>query len=209
MGLDKVAGTLFALAAGISSDGTVYGVNTFYPSFESRAVIWTAGSTTPTEIPMPTGGRPGGGNIRSGQVFNDAGMFFGEVASDPFNFGSGIVYRNGIFEALAQLPNAFSTWQVPYGLNERGEIVGISMASDGFQPVLWLRDNSVIALGVPPGAYTGGGSAQAINNRGLIVGSALREWHDGRAEPGAVLWRCKPKLDDGNLSSATCKTEKK
>jgi hypothetical protein len=98
-----------------------------------------------------------------------------------------MVFRNGAFETLAMLPNAFQQLSQPYGLNEAGDVVGMAFGPFGFNPVLWSHDGTLIELG-GPGALSYG-DAHGINNRGLIVGQASGEWTPGSFSSGAIMWR--------------------
>jgi hypothetical protein len=121
-------------------------------------------------------------------MFNDAGDFLAVItATDRFYFGRAIAFRNGAFETLAMLPNAFQELSEPYGLNEAGDVVGVAYGPSNFNPVLWSHDHTLTDLGQPAGMSAG--DAHGINNRGLIVGQASGEWTPGAFNSGAVLWR--------------------
>ncbi len=182
--LGLLPGADLSRARGINGAGTVFGPSISFSNFIGRPTIWAGG--TMSEIVLPAGGRVAS-NIATGHVFNDAGDFIAEVAPDAFNFGQAIVYRNGAFETLPMLPNAFQELSQPYGLNQAGDVVGMSYGQFGFAPVLWSHDGSLTDLGLP--ARMSGGDANGINNHGLIVGQASGEWTPGNFGSGAVLWR--------------------
>lgn len=72
---------------------------------------------------------------------------------------------------------------MPAAINNKGQIVGVAVAKSGKgRAVLW-ENGRVIDLGGNP---TGGTFAQAINERGQIVGSA-----DINGHLHAVLWTLK------------------
>lgn len=183
--LGLLPGADFSYAGGINRDGTVMGRSISYSNFIGRPTVWRAG--TMSEIVLPPGGRALN-NVATGQMFNDVGDFLAVItATDPFYFGRAIVFRNGAFETLAMLPNAFQELSEPYGLNEAGDVVGMAYGPSNFNPVLWSRDGTLTDLGQPGGM--GAGDAHGINNRGLIVGQAHGEWTQGNFNSGAVLWR--------------------
>jgi probable HAF family extracellular repeat protein len=189
--LGKLPGADFSWATGINRDGTIIGQSLYFVSptvgYSSRANMWTGG--TLSEISLPSGSAIVGSDIATGQMFNDAGDFLAEIAgSIQFYFGRAMVFRNGAFETLATLPNASQPFARTYGLNEAGDVVGISFGQFNFSPVLWSHDGSLIDLGVPRGGPAA--DAHGINNRGLIVGQAQVQWTPGGFYGGgAVLWR--------------------
>ena len=182
--LGQLPGSDFSRARGINRNGAVFGQSISFSNFVGRPMIWSGGALS--EIIMPPGGRANG-NIATGKIFNNAGEFVAEVAPDAFNFGKAIIYRNGAFETLPMLPNAFQQLSVPYGLNEAGDVVGEAYGPSNFNPVLWSHDGTLTDLGQPQGM--GAGDAHGINNSGLIVGQAHGQWSPGIFNSGAVLWR--------------------
>ncbi len=188
--LAKLAGADIGWATGINRDGTVMGQSIFYlpaGGFSRRASIWRGG--TLSEITLPGGAEPVGGDIGTGQMFNDAGDFLAELPGNiPFYFGHAAVFRNGAFETLATMPNASQPFSRSYGLNEAGDVVGISFGTFNFAPVLWSHDGTMTDLGVPRSGPPA--DAHGINNRGLIVGQAQVQWTPGGFyTSGAVMWR--------------------
>lgn len=185
--LGRLPGADFSWATGISHDGTVMGQSLYYlnSTYIGRPTIWRGGVMS--EIVLPPGGEASGSDIATGQMFNDAGDFIAEIATVAFNFGRAIVFRNGAFETLSMLPNAYAEMSKPYGLNEAGDVVGMAYGPSNFNPVLWSHDGTLTDLG-QPGAMPVG-VAIGINNSGLIVGQAHGEWTPGSWGGGAVLWR--------------------
>jgi probable HAF family extracellular repeat protein len=183
--LGLLPGADYSSARGINRDGTIMGDSWPFSTFINRLTVWRGG--TMSEIVLPPGGRPVN-NGATGQIFNDAGDFLAEITvTDPFYFGRAIVFRNGVFETLAMLPNAQLELSQPLGLNEAGDVVGMAFGPFNFEPVLWSRDGTLTNLG-GPGNMTAG-DAHGINNRGLIVGQAHGDWTPGHFGSGAVLWR--------------------
>jgi uncharacterized membrane protein len=184
--LGILPGSDFSSATGINRDGTVVGQSISFSPFLRRPTQWKGG--TISEIVLPPGGRLIGADITTGQMFNDAGDFLADIITiDPFYFGRAIAFRKGAFETLAMLPNAAQQFSVPYGLNEAGDIVGMAFGSSGFDAVLWSHDGTLTDLGGPTGTIQS--DAHGNNNRGLIVGEALKQWTPGAYSAGAVLWR--------------------
>jgi uncharacterized membrane protein len=183
--LGLLPGADLSAATGINRDGTVMGQSLSYSTFIGRPTVWRSG--TVSEIVLPAGGRAIGGDIATGQMFNDAGDFLADIGTDAFSTGRAIVFRNGAFETLAMLPNARLQLSKPYGLNEVGDVVGGAYGPSNFTPVLWSQDGTLIDLGLPSGMFAG--DAHGMNNRGLIVGLAYGEWTPGTFNSGAVLWR--------------------
>ncbi|HET8662372.1 MAG TPA: hypothetical protein VFM55_25750, partial [Micromonosporaceae bacterium] len=83
-----------------------------------------------------------------------------------------------------------------FALNDRGQVVGQSEASNGRpHPVLW-QNGKVIDLGVLPfGTEDEAGVARDINNRGDVVGGS-----NGANGQRAVLWRNGQIIDLGTLN---------
>ena len=188
--LGKLTGTDIGWANGINRTGTVMGQSISYLAaggFSRRATIWTGG--TPSEITLPNGAEPNGADIATGQMFNDRGDFLAEIPGDiQYYYGHAMVFRSGAFETLPQVPGPIQQFSRAYGLNEAGDVVGISFGSFNSSSVLWSHDGTVTDLGV---ARSGpAADAHGINNRGLIVGLAQVQWTPGGFyTSGAVLWR--------------------
>lgn len=177
------------LANGINGQGDVIGQSIYFSDFSRRATRWVGGSMS--EVTLPTGAVPAGASIQSGRMFNDAGDFLAEIrTSSPFTT-RGIVFRDGDFDVLPLLPDAFEPSTMAIGLNQAGDVVGGAHDATNWRPVIWPRSGDLTNLGMPPTPGFAGGSAFAhgINNRGYIVGEAHGEWSAGNFGTGAVLWR--------------------
>jgi probable HAF family extracellular repeat protein len=176
-------------ANGINNQGDVFGQSIFFSDFSRRAMKWLAGSMS--EVSLPTGAVPAGGSITSGRLFNDAGQFLAQLrTTDPFTT-RGIVFRDGNFDVLPLLADAFEPSTMAIGLNQAGDVVGAAYDATNWRPVVWPRSGELTNLGMPPSQGLAGGLAFAhgINNRGYIVGEANGEWTSGNFGGGAVLWR--------------------
>jgi uncharacterized membrane protein len=78
------------------------------------------------------------------------------------------VWRNGQLTRLELLPGFESSDHDPLVINDRGSVVGNTWPT-GPVPVLW-QDGTIMQIQLPQGARNG--FAEAMNNRGVIVGEA-------------------------------------
>jgi len=171
---------------------------------EIRAVLWKDG-----EI-KDLGSL--GGNLSAAIAINNRSQVIGISANaipDPYSFAGvgtqirGILWHKGHMRDLGTLggPDAQA-----FGLNERGQVIGISYVNSTPNPVtglppadpfLWDEDRGMIDLGTLGGAWGGAG---ATNNRGQVIGNSSLA-----ADPGACLGigdtaNCHPFFwDDGRL----------
>ena len=171
---------------------------------EIRAVLWKDG-----EI-KDLGSL--GGNLSAAVAINNRSQVIGISANaipDPYSFAGvgtqvrGILWHKGHMRDLGTLggPDAQA-----FGLNERGQVIGISYINSTPNPVtglppadpfFWDEDRGMIGLGTLGGAW---GEAGALNNRGQIIGNSSLA-----ADPGACLGigdtaNCHPFFwDDGTL----------
>lgn len=108
---------------------------------------------------------------------------------------------DGAIQQLAPLNG--DTVAFAFGLNERGQAVGVSglcantslppNAPGGPHAVLWEKDGSVVNLGTLPGGVENGNNvATSINDRGQVVGTALMS--DGTVH--AFLWTRQSGMQD-------------
>ena len=83
------------------------------------------------------------------------------------------------------------------GINERGEVVGLSRTSAGnSHAVMWTTSGALVDLGTLGGSES---SATAINNKGEVVGWSLTK--DGNTH--AFLWK-NGQMSDIGLASSGC-----
>jgi probable HAF family extracellular repeat protein len=112
-----------------------------------------------------------------------------ELRRNPPCFGPKAVTRYRVTELGTLAPptaeNAFISVQ---GLNERGQVAGISV----FQAFLW-KNGSIANLGTLGGSSSG---AMGLNNAGVVVGSASLE---GDTESHAFFWQAGSMHDIGTL----------
>lgn len=95
-------------------------------------VIWKAGSTVPTVLPVPAGRYP-----RSVARINDRGDIVGTATGLFPVSNSAVLWRNGEFIDLGVLPTGTEAYA--YDINETGLVVGTSNTGDpyGWHAVTW------------------------------------------------------------------------
>lgn len=123
-------------------------------------------------IDLPTLAIAEGHNNRN-EVF---GTWFGDSNAPAF------LWRKGQLTVLQGLPGGISN---ALGMNDRGDVVGVSGPAPGFA-VVW-RGDEIMPLPVLPGTISG--QANAINNLGQVVGVDISSDNEAKG----FLWT------DGNL----------
>ena len=104
--------------------------------------------------------------------------FATEVYSRPF------LWEDGVMRALATLsPTGYGT---AADINDRGQIVGVSVDGEGLPAATLWQEGQAVALEGLPGSY--GCTPAAISNRGVITGSCFIAG-DVNTEMVAVLWQ--------------------
>ena len=93
----------------------------------------------------------------------------------------GFLWAHGKLTDIGDLPGGID-WSIAYGINNRGEVVGASEATDGREAVLWTHGH-LMSLGDLPGGATFA-HAFAINDWTVVVGQ-------GQSDTGnqAFIWR--------------------
>jgi probable HAF family extracellular repeat protein len=145
-------------AFGINDRGQVVGEAEVAPG-DSHAFLWEDG------VMHDLGDA---GPFNRAWAINHHGDVVGHYQLQP------LLWRDGVLTELTGMITAFD-------VNDRLEIAGalVLEGTSTFHPAIW-RDGTIIDLGLPEGAF--GGSARALNRRGVVVGSwdghAFR-WEDG------------------------------
>ena len=181
-------------AHAINAAGEVAGVSAvdpFFP-FEMAVVVWNEGGLQRLESV--------GGSMYIGSVIkgiNDDGDVLGNINfDDTHKSNRAILWRDDVFTDLGGL--TARPWTLPATWNRRGQVVGRSfayersLAHEYFHPVVWDPVVGIQALSVHEFAPCdqhderpcGFGSANDINDAGLIVGDAS----DSTQQLRAVYW---------------------
>ena len=171
----------FSEARAINNQGEIVGLS------GPHAVLWD--NDTITDLGMPSYDEDA---IATG--INERGQIIG-TSGGPFSAPHATFWENGTITDLGIVatwfdPTASSVGRLDfshaYGINERGQIVGVSTTSTGVHAVLW-ENGSITDLGTLPGHNYS--EALGINERGQIMGLS-GVWADGcnAGECSAVLW---------------------
>jgi probable HAF family extracellular repeat protein len=162
-----VPGAVASEATDIDRRGTIVG-NMILADFSSHAFILPAGATAPVELPVPAGHE---GDSASVNALNDRGTIVGTLqlpTGEPSSLGlvwQGPSHRVRILPGTADLTTVND-------VNERGVIVGSTLGGGEFRALVWTdptRAPQDIGL---PGTDS---IAQAVNDRGLVVGVQFRQ----------------------------------
>lgn len=101
----------------------------------------------------------------------------------------GFFWENGVMQSLGTLGGSSSQ---AFGVNDAGQVVGVSLTSSGYQGAFLWQNGSMQNLGTLGG--NGPAGALAINNAGQVVGFAINgaqqmrafRWSGGMADLGAL-----------------------
>lgn len=144
---------------GINNHGDVVGDAFNLTTGSEIGLLWSQRQMT--TLPLPSGAI-----ANEADAINDAGKIAGTVWwSDRVQ---AVLYDHGTVIDLGDLGSGQS-WAA--GMNTKGEIVGFSLGQDNatFYPVLW-RWGNIINLGLLNGNMSTFGIANAVNNKGQVVG---------------------------------------
>ncbi|HOD83686.1 MAG TPA: Ig-like domain-containing protein, partial [Phycisphaerae bacterium] len=112
----------------------------------------------------------------------------GEAGDDAYAaaFGISTLSLDYTMVDVGVLPGG--TWSYAYGLNNQGQVVGVSGTASGAHAFLW-QDDQLIDLGTAGGDYS---AAYAINDAGQIFGLS----RDAGGTDHAVIWNAGPGYTD-------------
>jgi probable HAF family extracellular repeat protein len=160
--LGALGGENLSSAYGVNDHGDVVGTSSTSGA-RQHAFLWRDGTM------IDIGVLAGTGDSIAFDV-NDRGQVVGNSPIGPF------LWENGVMTPLPLLPG--HRFGQAMGINNVGQIAG---SSEG-QAVTWIN-GTILPLDAGGGWYT---SAEGINDRGQIVGSAVRP-QTGHS-PQAVIW---------------------
>jgi probable HAF family extracellular repeat protein len=179
----------YSEARAINNQGEIVGLAGSWDSGQQgdHAVRWDNGFITDL-------GMPSGGDVAIASGINERGQIIGAGAGESGQYG--LLWDNGTITKL----EAMDVWidddtspvgrlgplAAAYGINNRGQIVGVSTTETGVHAVLW-ENGTVTDLGtLPDHNYS---EAFGINERGQIMGLSGMWTDDCNAgQCNAVLW---------------------
>jgi probable HAF family extracellular repeat protein len=131
----------------------------------------------------------------SGQVVGTSNTYTTTLETHAF------LYEDGQMKDLGTLPDATFSWSRGLGINDAGQVVGISYASDDSMHVfLYSKSTGMQDLGLKynwcGGPYLNGGGTMGINDSGQIVGCFSP---NGDSNPHASLYEDGQWKDLGTL----------
>lgn len=212
--LGTLGGT-FSLGAGLNNKGWVSGFSTVAGDQETHATLWVRGR----KIDLGTLGGPNSLAFSPAEMGQVVGL--AETSTpDPYGqdtcgFGTHLicrpfVWRNGVMSAL---PTLGGTSGEAFGVNNRGQIVGVAQTAApdptcapphvlGFEAVLW--EHGQLQQQFPTVSGDPDGFANAINDHGQAVGGTGNCEQDYSNQPQhAVLWQNGTATDLGSLGGTT------
>lgn len=176
------AGIFSSQTAGINNSGQVVG------NAGDTAVIW---NPSPGYASITQLGVDFGWTIGSGQAMGISGSGYGLLSQVYPYYRTG--YLNGVVDGVSSTPSTIAPvvpGYTPVGLaiNDANVVVGTSVYDCGFtcnRPFVWDTDGvSLLPVATDPSNPTWPklGQARAINDAGLVVGSAYFAGYDVRAD---------------------------
>jgi probable HAF family extracellular repeat protein len=182
----------YSEARAINNQGEIVGLAGSWDSGQhgQHAVLWDNGFITDLGMLPGEASASASGINERGQIIGSSG---GSLAS--FIAPHAVLWDNGTITDLGILATWFDSTASPvgrvdfshaYGINNRGQIVGVSTTETGVHAVLW-ENGTVTDLGtLPSHNYS---EAFGINERGQIMGLSGM-WTDGcnAGQCTAVLW---------------------
>jgi len=159
-------------------------------------VIWDTNTGTVRQLPLPAGDTMG-----MALWVNDIGQAVGGTGTcantlvPPFAIGEHAVLwdKNGTVHDLGNLggsanPKVLGAGNVAFGINDKGQVTGISVLSDGVNShaFLWTASNGMQDLGTLAGDNISGGLG--INDVGDVAGASISGPDPLAGVPKAVVW---------------------
>jgi probable HAF family extracellular repeat protein len=183
--LGMLPGDDYSEARAINNLGEIVGLSATSTG-SVHAVLWENGTITDL-------GMPPGDDVAVASGINERGQIMGTGGNSIEQYG--LLWDNGTIAELRAVDIWFDDnlpvgrlgpFAHAYGINERGQIVGVSTTSTGVHAVLW-ENGTVTDLDTLPGHdYS---EAFGINDRGQIMGLSGMWASDCNAgECNAVLW---------------------
>jgi probable HAF family extracellular repeat protein len=172
---------------GINTAGDISG---YALGSSQGAVLWQAGAITTLATLGGSGGSATGLN-NEGQVVGDSQTATGLIEA--------ALWQNGTASNLGALPGAkgatsTSALSIAYGINDNGQIVGVSATATSINHAFLWQNGVMTDLGAL--TAQGDSSAKAINSQGVIIGNSLAT----SSIEHAVTWKNGTISDLGTLA---------
>lgn len=183
----------FSQATGVNADGWIVGASRVPPgrrhATSYHAFLWRSGR-------MRDLGTLGGTESEARDV-NDRGQVVGFAQYDSVSFGNFVrrFHRAFLWEdgKMRRLGTLGGRWSRAHAINDRGQVVGVSLTEDG-EPHAFLRDGGRMRdLGTLGGPAS---RAYDVDDRGRVVGASVTD----EGEVHAFLWVDGEMRDLGSLS---------
>jgi probable HAF family extracellular repeat protein len=159
-------------------------------------VVWDANAVTVHQLPLPASDTVG-----MALWLNDRGQAVGTTGTcantlvPPFAIGEHAVLwdKNGTVHDLGNLggsanPKVLGAGNVAFGINDKGQVTGVSVLPDGVNShaFLWTSGTGMLDLGTLPGDNISAGLG--INDLGDIAGASISGPDPLTGIPKAVVW---------------------
>jgi len=183
--LGMLDGDDFSEARAINNQGEIVGLSSSWDSGQ-HAVLWKNGTVTDLGVPL-------WGDSASASGINERGQIIGAGWTPTEQYG--LLWDNGTITKLEAMDvwyddsiGRLGPFARAYGINNSGQIVGVSTTSTGVHAVLWENGTTTDLGTLPDDNYS---EAFGINESGQIMGLSGMWADDCFSNPGlcnAVLW---------------------